>query len=125
MRKVAITFDLEESDIEEGEFKSSVRKILRDEIDKRIRKLIHTKSHGLWYLWQRNKIENFEYIPVNHQERFNWFIVESVPPLKSGEYHLHAFYDKSRSESYWKLTSGSSVCKVPGRCVRAEVKLCQ
>lgn len=104
-----------------NEFKLIVARAVRDEKDRLIKQQIKTNSRGNWYIWQRNKIEDFRQLPMNHTERFSEFTAHMAPPVTPGKYHLHCFYNRSDGSSYWKLTTRSTVCKMPGRCKKVLV----
>lgn len=80
-------------------------------------------GHGMWAFWQQMKIANGEPLRNGWHDRFSQFIAENTSGPYTGKVHLHAFYDKERKVVYWKVTDKSSVCKEPGRCVIAEVRL--
>lgn len=113
-----------EGTVDTENFRSVVAHVVQKEIDERTRKYLGGyKSHGRFWCWAADKIRHLEDIPIKHQDRFNWFLAENAPPVDNGEYHLHAFYNKNASEVFWKLTSRSSVCKIPGRCKKVKVEL--
>lgn len=121
---VIVDFGDVEDVVDTENFRSVVAKAVQKEIEDRTRKYLgRYKSRGRFWAWASDKIHHLEELPLKHQDMFNWFLSENSPPVRSGEYHLHAFYDKRASEVYWKLTSRSSVCKVPGRCKQVKVEL--
>lgn len=106
---------------QDEDFHEYAKRIINDHRQSRIRHEVHGRGWGNWYIWQVRRIMEDLDLPKDHQERFNMFIKEFAPAVQPGEHHLHAFYDKKRGEVYWKLTQRSTVCKVPGRCVKVVV----
>lgn len=103
-------------------FRQAFNTAIEEEIQRRLKAdpvIKHTLSGGNFYCWQMDKIYNFEEMPSSRYERFCQFLAESAPVVEEGWYHLHAFYDKRASETYWKLVNirhDNRVCKQEGRC---------
>lgn len=76
-------------------------------------------SHFIY--WQCDKFERDEEMAEGRSDRFNQFIRENSGSIWTGKVHLHAFYF-GRGHVRWCLASPSSVCGIPGRCQKVELR---
>ena len=77
---------------------------------------IFGKHMGNWYLWQHENIHHDIQMSTDRYKRFSQFVSEMAPEPYKGVVHLHSMYDQRAGATYWKVTTASVLCKMPGRC---------